>query len=109
MSEKKAVPAVKINKGSDHKSKIETMKRAMSQPDGPTLMADKDRNELQRSIRASKKATDLRGGTAHQDIVKESTNNKEIFEYSPMVQNNYLEQQELKKRTNEYRQASSLG
>lgn len=60
----------------------------MSQPEGPPPM-DNDRDEMQKSIRESKKQNypkqnDTRGGTA-QFEQKHYNSNKEIFEYSPMV------------------------
>ena len=47
-------------------NKAEQQRRAMSQPNGPTLQQDKEREEMKRSIRASKKNgnNERGGGTA---------------------------------------------
>eukprot|EP00347_Sterkiella_histriomuscorum_P011084 403373814 len=99
-NQKTAVPAlIKVKKDSKHKSHIEQMKRAISQPElPPSKVGDSERDEMQKSIREIKKHqngqnqhSDKRGGgTAHLNQ-KNFQSNKEIFEYSPMVQNNYID------------------
>ena len=60
----------------------------MSQPDGATLQQDREREELKRSIKASKK----KGGNERGGGTAQLGDRGEVFEYSPSVLNNFVEQ-----------------
>lgn len=74
----------------------------MSQPELPPSNTDTERDDMQRVLRENKKIkighngashNDQRGGGTANVNLKNFKSNKEIFEYSPMVQNNYVDSQ----------------